>query len=87
MKTTIRLSILASAALMALSLGGSVQAQTAADMTFFITSVGSGKGGNLGGLAGADQHCQTLAAAAGAGGRPWRAYLSTATNAASRLRP
>jgi hypothetical protein len=82
MKTTIRLSILASAALMALSLGGSVQAQTAADMTFFITSVGSGKGGNLGGLAGADQHCQTLAAAAGAGGKTWRAYLSTATNAA-----
>jgi hypothetical protein len=82
MKTTIRLSILASAALMALSLGGSVQAQTAADMTFFITSAGSGKGGNLGGLAGADAHCQQLAAAAGAGGKTWRAYLSTATNAA-----
>jgi hypothetical protein len=46
-------------------------------MTFFITSVGSGNGANLGGLAGADKHCQTLAAAAGAGNRTWRAYLST----------
>ena len=46
-------------------------------MGFFITSVGVGDGANLGGLAGADQHCQTLAAAAGAGGRTWRAYLST----------
>ena len=46
-------------------------------MTFFITSVGTGKGADLGGLAGADQHCQSLAMAAGAGGRTWRAYLST----------
>jgi hypothetical protein len=80
---TIRISVLASAAIMALSMGGSAQSQTAADMTFFITSVGSGKGGNLGGIAGADAHCQTLAAAAGAGGKTWRAYLSSATNAAN----
>jgi hypothetical protein len=46
-------------------------------MGFFITSVGSGNGGNLGGLDGADKHCQTLAASAGAGNRTWRAYLST----------
>jgi hypothetical protein len=46
-------------------------------MGFFITSEGPGNGGNLGGLAGADAHCQKLAAAAGAGGRTWRAYLST----------
>lgn len=46
-------------------------------MSFFITSVGSGNGADLGGLAGADKHCQTLAQAAGAGGRTWRAYLST----------
>jgi hypothetical protein len=46
-------------------------------MSFFVTSVGSGNGGNLGGLAGADKHCQALAAKAGAGGRTWRAYLST----------
>jgi hypothetical protein len=46
-------------------------------MTFFVSSVGSGMGGNLGGLAGADKHCQALAAKAGAGNRVWRAYLST----------
>jgi hypothetical protein len=45
-------------------------------MGFFITSAGPGDGANLGGLAGADAHCQTLAAAAGAGARTWRAYLS-----------
>lgn len=50
-------------------------------MSFFITSVGSGKGADLGGLAGADAHCQALAKAAGAGNRQWRAYLSaTAAN-------
>ena len=49
----------------------------AADMTFFVTSVGLGKGADLGGLAGADKHCQSLAATAGAGKRTWRAYLST----------
>jgi hypothetical protein len=47
------------------------------DMSFFVTSVGSGKGADLGGLAGADKHCQALAQAAGAGGKTWRAYLST----------
>jgi hypothetical protein len=47
-----------------------------APMSFFITSAGSGKGGDLGGLAGADAQCQKLAAAAGAGGKTWRAYLS-----------
>jgi hypothetical protein len=46
-------------------------------MTFFITSAGSGKGADLGGLAGADKQCQALARAAGAGDRTWRAYLST----------
>jgi hypothetical protein len=45
-------------------------------MTFFVTSTGSGKGADFGGLAGADKHCQTLAAAAGAGGATWHAYLS-----------
>src|SRR5687767_15400889 len=47
-------------------------------MSFFITSAGPGNGANLGGLAGADKHCQTLAAAVGAGNRTWRAYLSAA---------
>ena len=46
-------------------------------MTFFVTSVGIGKGGDLGGLAGADAHCQMLAAAVGAGNHTWHAYLST----------
>lgn len=46
-------------------------------MSFFVTSAGSGKGGDLGGLEGADRHCQNLAQAAGAGHRTWRAYLST----------
>jgi hypothetical protein len=47
------------------------------NMTFFITSVGSGKGADLGGLAGADKHCQALAQAVGTGNRTWHAYLST----------
>jgi hypothetical protein len=46
-------------------------------MSFFVTSAGSGKGADLGGLAGADQHCQQLAQTAGAGGHTWLAYLST----------
>ena len=46
-------------------------------MTFFVTSVGPGNGADLGGLEGADQYCQQLAEAVGAGGRTWRAYLST----------
>ena len=58
-------------------------------MSFFVTSTPIGKGGNLGGLAGADAHCQTLATAAGAGNRTWRAYLSTqgagAVNARDRI--
>jgi len=47
------------------------------DMTFFVTSAGTGKGGDLGGLEGADQHCAKLAKAVGAPDRTWRAYLST----------
>src|SRR3982074_1276092 len=48
-----------------------------ADTSFFVTSVGIGNGANLGGLAGADNYCQTLAQATGAGAKTWRAYLST----------
>src|SRR5450755_1518413 len=54
----------------------SARAQSA-DTSFFLTSNGIGNGGNLGGLAGADNWCQTLAQAAGAGAKTWRAYLST----------
>ena len=57
-------------------LSGSGQAQQT-NMTFFITSSGSGNGADLGGLAGADQQCQMLAQAVGADARTWRAYLST----------
>lgn len=61
-----------------LVLAGIAGAQQAApEMSFFISSVGSGKGADLGGLAGADRHCQSLATAAGAGKKTWRAYLST----------
>ena len=56
---------------------GTAAAQGVKEMTFFVTSVGSGKGGDLGGLEGADKHCLALATAAGAGQRSWRAYLST----------
>ena len=57
-----------------LSLSGFASAQ---DMSFFLTSYGPGDGANLGGLEGADAHCTMLAEAAGAGGKTWRAYLST----------
>jgi hypothetical protein len=60
-----------------------------ANMTFFVTSQGPGKGADLGGLAGADKHCQDLAGTAGAGGKTWHAYLSTqgagAVNARDRI--
>src|SRR5512139_596792 len=69
----------------------SVVAATAqqSNMTFFVTSAGPGKGADLGGLAGADRHCQELAASAGAGAKTWHAYLSTqgagAVNARDRI--
>jgi hypothetical protein len=63
--------------LLPLSLTGGALAQQSSDMTFFITSVGSGNGAALGGLEGADAHCQALAEAVGAGGHTWHAYLST----------
>ncbi len=72
----------------ALVFGGVVQAQSSA-MTFFVTSTGSGKGADFGGIEGADKHCQALATAAGAGGKAWHAYLSTqgpnALNARDRI--
>src|SRR5215471_5617433 len=59
----------------ALAFGADAEAQQA-NMTFFVTSAGPGKGGDLGGLTGADAHCQSLAQGVGAGSRTWRAYLS-----------
>ena len=57
--------------------------QQAPNTTFFVTSAGPGKGADLGGLEGADRHCQQLAATVGAGGKTWRAYLSTNAAAGS----
>lgn len=73
-----RSPVLAAAALLALGWGaaGAMAQDGSQGMSFFITSVGSGKGADLGGLEGADRHCQELAEAAGAGDRTWRAYLS-----------
>src|SRR5215211_6582631 len=71
---------LAAAALFSVcSAAGALAQQSGAGttMTFFVTSTGPGKGADLGGIEGADQHCQKLGAAVGAGARTWRAYLST----------
>src|SRR5215467_3607213 len=92
MTTKLKFTILASAALLSLAAAGVLQAQQN-NMSFFVTSAGSGKGGDLGGLAGADAHCQALAQAAGAGSKTWHAYLSSnanpnngqATNARDRI--
>jgi hypothetical protein len=66
----------AATALLMLASNGAAQAQQAG-MSFFVTSNGVGKGADLGGIEGADRHCQQLAQAAGAGSRTWHAYLST----------
>jgi hypothetical protein len=75
-------------ACLTLLVGAPAQAQQA-NLTLFVTSVGPGQGADLGGLAGADRHCQQLASAAGAGSKTWHAYLSTqgagAENARDRI--
>src|SRR5438105_9288015 len=80
--------IAASVVCLAFATAADAQSQSQG-MTFFVTSTGSGKGADFGGLEGADKHCQTLAAAAGAGSRTWHAYLSTqgpqAVNARDRI--
>ena len=79
------LGIVMALAVAVLAFGPSVaSAQDQPPMSFFVTSVGPGDGGNLGGLAGADAHCQMLAPAAGAGNRTWRAYLSATASAPVR---
>ncbi len=72
-----RVSTIVAVALLTLALGGCAAYERYFEMTFFVTSTGTGKGANFGGLEGADQHCQALAKAVGAGHRPWHAYLST----------
>jgi len=76
MQSTVGRALLAAAGLITVVGCASMQPGPK-DMTFFVTSVGPGKGADLGGLEGADRHCQSLAKAAGAGDRTWRAYLST----------
>ncbi len=85
MYKAMRLSLLTATLLAVGGAAWAQQAPQAPNMSFFVTSVGSGKGGDLGGLAGADAHCQELAATVGAGGKTWRAYLST--NAAAQGGP
>jgi hypothetical protein len=90
MRRTDGITLMVSIGLLALASAGTAQAQTAsADTSFFVTSIGSGKGADLGGLDGADRHCETLAEAAGIRGKMWRAYLSTqgatAVNAKDRI--
>lgn len=77
MKTKLGLAATALAGAMACT----VAAAQDDDMSFFITSEGPGDGANLGGLEGADAHCQSLAAAVGAGDKTWRAYLSASSDA------
>ena len=69
--------------MVSLGLGMAAAEAQQAGMTFFVTSAGSGKGADFGGLSGADKHCQSLAAAAGAGNRTWRAYLSASAASGS----
>jgi hypothetical protein len=76
MKRKTTLTLAATISLFALGFGGSSIAQLA-NTTFFVTSVGSGNGADVGGLDGADKHCQQLAQAVGAGGHTWHAYMST----------
>lgn len=83
MNITMRLSVLATFALASVGLSAGLYAQQSGAqkrMGFFVTSAGPGKGADLGGLAGADRHCQSLAQSAGAGSRTWRAYLSTSAS-------
>ena len=80
MNHTTRWSMLAPAALLVLGMVGckpDERQDEVSTMTFFVTSEGPGEGANLGGLDGADRHCQSLAQAVGAGDHTWRAYLST----------
>lgn len=76
-RTLAGLSLIASTAALAQQPAPPAAPQPNAGMSFFITSASPGKGADLGGIDGADRHCQTLAAAAGQGAKTWRAYLST----------
>jgi hypothetical protein len=72
-----RMTSALAASIAVLAIASPAQAQSSKNMSFFVTSVGSGKGADLGGLAGADKHCAELAKSAGATKKTWHAYLST----------
>jgi hypothetical protein len=74
------------AAVAVIALAATVANAQQAKMSFFVTSAGSGKGADLGGLEGADKHCQSLAEAAGSSGQTWKAYLSTQGDGAANAR-
>jgi hypothetical protein len=74
-----RMAVLGGIGALALGIGSALAQPPSPNMSFFVTSTNPGKGGDLGGLAGADAHCQALAQAVGAGNKTWRAYLSTST--------
>jgi hypothetical protein len=76
MRSMVRMAILAAAGVVGV-VGCTTMQAGPKGMSFFVTSAGPGKGGDLGGLEGADRHCQALAQSAGVGERQWRAYLST----------
>src|SRR5437899_10100465 len=79
MNVGMKLTLFASVAMFAMGVtaASAQQAPQAPNVTFFVTSAGSGKGADLGGLEGADRRCQELAQTVGAGTKTWRAYLST----------
>lgn len=81
------LAALTAPALVLIACTSSPSAPATGPMSFFVTSSGTGRGGDLGGLSGADAHCQRLAQAAGAGDRTWRAYLSTPPVSATAATP
>src|SRR3954468_16597125 len=85
-RTPVLLALASTLALVAVGagVGGSAIAQST--MSFFVTSANPGQGADFGGIAGADRYCQTLASAAGATGKTWRAYLSTTGDGAINAR-
>ena len=91
MKRHNKVAAMAAAVIGVVGVGFALAQPPTGPMSFFLTSRGSGDGGDLGGLAGADRICQDLAQAAGHGARTWRAYLSTqgqgAVNARDRIGP
>lgn len=84
--TVVRMGVRLVAGVVLLASAAAPAAAQQTDMTFFLTSAGPGKGADLGGLEGADRHCQQLAAAVGAGAKTWKAYLSTQGDGAANAR-